>query len=960
MRTIRNILLGLVAFIIGITAIQAENMNANKNRKSNNGWSSIGPSNIFGRVLAVHVDINNSQKIYAGTAGSGLWMTINGGASWDRCRGYTGSAAVSALAQGNDGRLFIGTGEGTGVKTNLEDYGIAGDGIYTSDDGGMTFSLITSTSSWRIIHSMVYDKKNNKLYVATSSGLQVSGDNGNTFVDAISNLTIFDVKVGNDGTVICAVQGDARVSTDNGNTFHSVCGTSNTQIPNDAGRISVGIAPSNSNVMYVFAANSDGLFHGVYVSNNKGETWKKIFKEGGYDDPMQGYGSLASAVAVSPTDPEKVLIGCRRLYEILTVTLADSTTKEYGRVPRDNSIIGNVSLIHSIAYTGKVIYLGTSSGIFYSTDGGQIFHSGSRYLSNLQIYSMSVGYDGRIIAGTRGNGSIYIGKPDKADATAITLRYGNGMGGHVTSSGNGGKSVFSLLKPEALFYLSSYGVGYRQASIASDPQLPSQWYGKTNSLIGDLQYPFWYPSVNELTTIRVYDINPIASPFTIWESTTDFNSKDTVIYLADKNYAPGEAICVKSKRNRYPIWITNTTSDTLYLKDTLRVHDVVTSRLFLGGGPYKRAGASYNVVGAPVFMSLTALNYDGAQQWVCVFRTKDGTEQVIDLVVSNDGDHLFVLTEKITTEECFIYRVSGFDQYRDPMELRIDDPDKGLYVDNVLRRLVDDTLVSSQSGEKILSIALDPQNNNNLIYTSNNAGGANNPRIRLITNALTATKSTVVNLDKEGTGIPTGMPVYTSIIEMTHPDIAYAGTERGIYKTENLTSTTPAWTLYNDGIDISVPVFQLFQQTKNFPSTRSAIYEGTNVPTIIDYPGVSNYGVIYAATHGSGIFRDTTYWQKTGIKNPDFGTKYVNNTLKVYPNPANSYFTIDYTTLPNEQVQLSVVDITGKIIHTKNLGIKDAGNYSERLDCSNLPNGFYFVNMRIGQYNKTAKIVISK
>ncbi|MDR1182742.1 MAG: hypothetical protein LBL13_12260, partial [Bacteroidales bacterium] len=66
MRTMRNILLGLVAFMIGITAIQAENTNTNKNRKSNIVWSSIGPANISGRILAIHVDINNSQIIYAG------------------------------------------------------------------------------------------------------------------------------------------------------------------------------------------------------------------------------------------------------------------------------------------------------------------------------------------------------------------------------------------------------------------------------------------------------------------------------------------------------------------------------------------------------------------------------------------------------------------------------------------------------------------------------------------------------------------------------------------------------------------------------------------------------------------------------------------------------------------------------------------------------------------------------
>ncbi|MDR2408443.1 MAG: T9SS type A sorting domain-containing protein, partial [Bacteroidales bacterium] len=135
----------------------------------------------------------------------------------------------------------------------------------------------------------------------------------------------------------------------------------------------------------------------------------------------------------------------------------------------------------------------------------------------------------------------------------------------------------------------------------------------------------------------------------------------------------------------------------------------------------------------------------------------------------------------------------------------------------------------------------------------------------------------------------------------------------------------------------------------------------TGLIDTVNYPGVSNYGIIYAATHGAGIFRDTSYWQQTGSTTFIPANKYVNNTLKVYPNPANTHFTIDYAlTSSKDQVQLKVVDITGKIVYTKNLGVKNIGNHSERLDCSNLSSGFYFVNMLIGQHNKTAKIVISK
>jgi hypothetical protein len=985
MRTIRNILLGLLAFTVGIATIQAENMNAGKRQKNNqSGWISVGPSNVSGRVLAIHVDINNNQKIYAGTAGGGLWITTNGGASWNRCMGYTGPAAVSALAQGNDGRLFIGTGEGLnrnytgpGVLTNTESYGIKGDGIYISDDGGNTFSHVSSTSSWVAVNNMAYDKNNNKLYVATNGGLNVSSDNGNSFANVIVNKT-FDVKVGSDGTVICSVQlsgdtpGDVRVSTDNGNSFHSVCGTSDTKIPN-AGRISVAIAPSDPNIMYALLETRSGYtnaFYGVYVSIDKGETWNKIFNEGGYNDPMNGSsGIYASAIAVPPTDPTKVLVGSSRLYEGIRVQ-QDISSKDivYGWLPR--LISGNSpQTIHTIVYEGSTTYIGTSSGIYYSEGDQGFFSSRSRYLSNLQVYSMSVSNDGRIIAGTRENGSIYMLKPLDSNSTGQRLISGN----------DGGKSVFSLLKPEALFYLSSYGIGYRQASRESDAQSPKNWYGsivneKTNFLAEIYQedhVPRWYPYLSPSSGININKLvnitpNPLAPPLIMWESISDFNSKDTIMYVAEKDHAPGDEICVKSSKNKYPVWITNTSSDTLHRNDTLLVPDIITSRLFLGGGPYKITTSATQGIGAPVFMCLTMHDYDINPDWTCVFRTKDTTEQVMEMVVSNDGNHLFILTQKILNSEYSLYRVSGFDQYRDIIELDVFkynyDRGAGPYTINDRRMLVDDTLILNNSSEDILSIALDPQNNNNLIYTTNNTGDAN-PRIKLITNALTATLSSVntKNKDERGNGLPLEIPVYTALIEMENSDIAYIGTEKGIYMTKDFTSASPQWVSYNEGINISVPVFQLYQQTKNFPSTYSVTYGKTGSIDTINFSGVSNYGIIYAATHGAGIFRDTTYWKKTDSKTFIPGNKYVNNTLKVYPNPANDQFTIDYTlTSSNDQVLLNVIDITGKILYTKNLGVKEMGNHSERLDCSNLPNGFYFVNMIIGRYNKTAKIIISK
>ena len=968
MRTTRNILLGLIAFAVGISSLQAGNKNTQKNRKSTEGWVSVGPSNIQGRILAIYVDKDDNSRIYAGTAGSGLWITTNGGASWSRSAGFTGSAAVSAITQGSDGRLFVGTGEGLnpdyaapGVVDNLNPYGIMGNGVYVSTDKGVSFTQLTATASWREVNAMAYDKKNNWLYVGTNAGLQVSKDNGNSFAQAIpgSNNKVFDVKTGSDGSVICVLyvggNGDVRVSTDNGGTFTSVCGTGATMLPRDAGRIAVDIATSNPNIMYASVAkaapeiglNGYSFFGGVYVSTDKGSSWRRIFNPGGYDDPMEWNGTYQNVIAISQTDPDKVLVGSLHLYQLMKTDQKDDKGDAlYSKQQRTM-----YSGIHSIFYSGNVIYLGTSSGILYYTDDFMNFDTRNRSLINLQVYSMSVSVDGRIIAGTRDNGCIYIRNPKSWDAHAESLYSGR----------SGGKSAFSFVKPEAVHCWFSYR-GFRQASAESDAQSPSQWFGSGETWLmrpADDDYPRWFQS----------SFAELATPFVFWESVKDYHSKDTIKYIADRNYNPNEEICAKSARNKYPVWTTNTTGNILQKDSMLLVQDIVTSRLFLGGAGYLGGITTLNIpIGAPVGMSLTALNYDVAQVWVCVFHTDDMDEQVRDLVVSKDGDHLFILTKK-AGGGYVIYRVSGFDQYR-----KLEEVDKfnydyingggyggttgGTFTANSLRMLVDDTLLI-HGGDDILSIALDPNNDDNLIYTTNGSFD----RINLISNATTATLSTADIKSKEGSGLPNNLPVYTGLIvkeakSSSSSKIAYVGTERGIYKTNDITSLSPVWESYNKGVDLDVPVFQLYQQINDVEPAVSVTYDADS-PTEIYFAGASSYGNIYAATHGAGIFVDSTYWDGYIVGMPTYPIAN-DNKIKVYPNPASSSISIDYALQSNETVQIKIVDIIGRIIYTENLGAGKSGHYSKTIDCSHLSEGFYFVNMVIGKQTKVAKFVVIK
>ncbi len=98
------------------------------------------------------------------------------------------------------------------------------------------------------------------------------------------------------------------------------------------------------------------------------------------------------------------------------------------------------------------------------------------------------------------------------------------------------------------------------------------------------------------------------------------------------------------------------------------------------------------------------------------------------------------------------------------------------------------------------------------------------------------------------------------------------------------------------------------------------------------YDGVINY------------FRNKTL--NVGVSNIE------NNTFNVYPNPANNEITIDLSSYENEEVQISIIDITGKTVSNYNLT-----NYN-RIDVSQLTSGVYFIKVNNLKQSKTAKFIV--
>lgn len=102
-----------------------------------------------------------------------------------------------------------------------------------------------------------------------------------------------------------------------------------------------------------------------------------------------------------------------------------------------------------------------------------------------------------------------------------------------------------------------------------------------------------------------------------------------------------------------------------------------------------------------------------------------------------------------------------------------------------------------------------------------------------------------------------------------------------------------------------------------------------------EFKRVIEVGIIDNASGGTGV------------------TKEVSDTgLKIYPNPASSYFTIEFDEVTNQAVKASVFNITGQKVSEFPV------NSGQTIDISQLKKGIYFIILNSGNLQRVRKITV--
>jgi hypothetical protein len=345
--------------------------------------------------------------------------------------------------------------------------------------------------------------------------------------------------------------------------------------------------------------------------------------------------------------------------------------------------------------------------------------------------------------------------------------------------------------------------------------------------------------------------------------------------------------------------VTNNTGETLYpIVDTIMIQDIIQSKLFLGANGavwFTKQGLDFTI--SPTWYKLALIN-----------------NTVQTMAYTPDGNTLFV-----GTQNGYLLRIRHIKSW----------------VSETENDVTMDTLMNFNN-RAITSIAVNPVLPDNVIVTLGNYGNT-----VYVYGSINALAETPTFSNKQG-DLP-AMPVYASVIEMSSPDRAVIGTEMGIYSTTNFTSANPGWTAETTGMGI-IPVYMLEQQSTNW------------WPIIADADSlvVTNYGVIYAASHGRGAYKCSKF---VGINDPIKPGKSA-ASLNVYPNPATDHVVLSYSVSATSNVSVEIYDFTGRLVEQQNIKAQTPGTHLLNLSVGNYVKGTYFVRMLAGNEQSTAKLIV--
>ena len=361
----------------------------------------IGPAGMSGRVTCIAAHPLKATTLYAGSASGGLWVSENNGQNWSPLFQNEKVASIGAIAidPNYPDIIYVGTGEGNPRNSQTSGYG-----LYKTYDGGQNWECI-GLEQTRTIHRIVINPENtDEIYVgATGSawgdsprGVFKTTDGGKNWANTLyindrTGAGDLVMDPNNPKKLIANMweyrrapwfftsggpSGGLFITYDGGENWKKL-GEDEGLPKGDLGRIGLGIAPSNSNIVYALIETSKK--NGVYKSKDGGMNWFKVTESTQAGNRPFYYADLR----VDPQNPD-------RIYSLWTyVTRSDDGGKNWKTITPYNRIHPDHHAMWINPENPAHIIEGNDGGMNISYDYGESWH----FVENLplaQFYHINV------------------------------------------------------------------------------------------------------------------------------------------------------------------------------------------------------------------------------------------------------------------------------------------------------------------------------------------------------------------------------------------------------------------------------------------------------------------------------------------------------------------------------------------------------------------------------------------
>ncbi len=466
------------------SALPSDQNASNLRLASTVNWQQRGPWNVGGRTRAFAIDASNENILIAGSCSGGMYRSIDGGQTWLTTTPANQYQSVSCLAQdtraGHTNTWYYGTGEAYGASASATGAYYLGNGIFKSVDGGISWSVLASTTNanltifdvwgdviWNIATNPAVTVQD-VVYAAAYGGIYKSLNGGTSWTLVKGTLGgvdsyFTDIAISSTGIIYASLSSDGSQKgiyrSPDGITFTNILPVN---FPATYNRIKIGISPSDENQVY-FLGNTPGfgqpdtnflgdvewnsIWKYTYLSGNgsgSGGLWEdrssNLPTTGGLFDKFNCQGSYDLVVKVKPTDPNIVFIGGTNLYRSTSGFADDTHTTFIGGYLEGAAFPVVEEYLNHHPDQHEISFLPSNPDIMFSMNDGGIYKTIDNTASPIVWTSLNNGYitamfyscaidhaatNDIVIGGTQDNGSWFTNSSNLTDSW-VSIRNADG------------------------------------------------------------------------------------------------------------------------------------------------------------------------------------------------------------------------------------------------------------------------------------------------------------------------------------------------------------------------------------------------------------------------------------------------------------------------------------------------------------------------------------------------------